>query len=171
MSGFLTKQRLWGATTFVDHVSDYVYVHLMRDFSLANTLLAKEALEKVMAQAGQSVKHYHADNGSFSDNGFVDAVNIKSQKLTFCGVGAHDQNGKIENKNKVLTTGARTLLLHGIMMWPQMIDDMFWPFAMKAVAERLNSLQIDTLGRTAESILRGIEVQEIQVKSYQVLFF
>ena len=92
-----------------------------------------------MAQAGRTVTHYHADNGRFADNGFVDAVNTKSQKLNFCGVGAHHQNGIIENKNKILTTGARTLLLHGIRMWPQMIDDMFWPFAMKAVSERLNS--------------------------------
>ena len=34
MSGFLTSKRLWGATTFVDHVSDYVYVHLMQDLTL-----------------------------------------------------------------------------------------------------------------------------------------
>ena len=141
MSGFLTKQHLWGATTFVDHVSDFVYVHLLRDLSLAETLLAKEPTEKVMAQYGLSVKHYHADNGRFSDNGFVDTVNSKIQKLTFCGVGMYHQNGIIENKNKVLTTGAQTLLIHGIRMWPQMIDDMFWPFTMKAVAERINSLQ------------------------------
>ena len=144
MSGFLTKKCLWGATTFVDHVSDFVYVHLMQDFSLAETLLAKGAVEKVMAQAGPSIKHYHADNGRFADNGVVDAVNSKYQKLTFCGVVAHHQNGIIENKNKVLTTGARILLLHGIRMWTQMIDYMFWPFAMKAVAERLNSLQMLT---------------------------
>ena len=57
MPGFLTNQRLWGATTFVDHVSDYVYVHLMRDLSLTKTLLAKSAMKKVLAQAGQTVKH------------------------------------------------------------------------------------------------------------------
>ena len=50
ISGFLTNQRLWGATTFVDHVSDSVYVHLMRDLSLTETFLAKSAMEKVMAQ-------------------------------------------------------------------------------------------------------------------------
>ena len=93
MSGFLTSKRLWGATTFVDHVSDYVYVHLMRDFSLEETLLAKEAFEKVLAQAGRSAKHYDADNGRFADNGFIDAVNSKDQKITYCGVGAHHQNG------------------------------------------------------------------------------
>ena len=66
MSGFIPNQRLWGATTFIDHVSDYVYVHLMRDLSLTETLLAKSAMEKVMAQAGITVKHYHAENGRFA---------------------------------------------------------------------------------------------------------
>ena len=44
MPGFLTSKRLWGAATFVDHVSDYVYEHLMRDLTLDETLLAKEAM-------------------------------------------------------------------------------------------------------------------------------
>ena len=100
MSGFLTNQRLWGTTTFVDHVSNYVYVHLMRDLSLTKKLLSKSAMEKVMTQAGQTVKHYHADNGRFSGNGFIDTVNGKDQKITFYGVGAHHQNGIIENKIK-----------------------------------------------------------------------
>ena len=65
ISGFLTNQRLFGATTFVDHVSDFVYVHLMRDLYLTEKLLAKPATEKVMAQAGRTVKHHHADNGRF----------------------------------------------------------------------------------------------------------
>ena len=77
-------------------------------------MLAKEAMEKEMEHAGRYVKHYHANNGRFTDNVFVDASNSKGQKLTFWGVGAHHQNGIIENKNKVLTTGAQTLLLHGI---------------------------------------------------------
>ena len=48
ISGFLTNQRIWGVPTFVDHVSDFVNVHLMRDLSLADTLLAKAAMEKTM---------------------------------------------------------------------------------------------------------------------------
>ena len=148
MSGFLTNQRLWFATTFVNHVSDYVYVHLMRDLSLTKTFLEKSSMEKVIAQAGRTVKHYHSNNGRFADNGFIDAVNGKYQNITFCGVGAHHQNGIIENKNKILTTGGRTLMLHGRRRWPNMIDEMFWPFETKAVAERLNSLQVDLAGQT-----------------------
>ena len=104
--------------SFIDNVSDYVYVHLMRDLSLTKTLIAKSAMEKVITQAGQTVKHYHANNGRFADNGFIDAVNGKDQKITFCGIGMHHQNRIIENKNKKLTTGGHTLLLHGRRMWP-----------------------------------------------------
>ena len=95
ISGFITNQRLWGAITSVDHVSDYVYVHLMRDLSLPKTLIAKSAMERVMAQAGRTIKHYHAENGRCADNGFINAVNWKYHKITFCGVGAHHQNGII----------------------------------------------------------------------------
>ena len=41
MAGFLTNLRIWGATIFVDHYSDYVFVALMRDLTLDETLLAK----------------------------------------------------------------------------------------------------------------------------------
>ena len=170
MSGFLTSKRIWGCTNFVDHASDFVYVHLMRDFTVDETLLAKRAYEKLLAQAGRSVKHYHADNGRFADNGFREDINAKDQKITFCGVGAHHQNGIIENKNKILTQGARTLLLHGMRMWPQMIDSMFWPFAFKAMAERMNSLQLNADGSTAESRLYGIPAGDIPVKSFHTLF-
>ena len=148
MSGLLTNHRLWGVTTFVDHVRDFIYVHLIRDLSLVETFLEKSATEKTMAQAGQTVLHCHADNVRFSENGFVESINSKDQKITFCGVGAHHQNGIVKNKNKLLTNGARAMFLHGIRMWPQMIDEMFWPFAIKAFTERHTSLYIDHNRRT-----------------------
>ena len=170
MAGFLTSDRIWGATTFCDHVSDFVYVHLMRNFTLEETLLAKKAYEKLLAQAGRKAKHYQADNGRFSDVGFQKDITDHDQTISFCGVGAHHQNGIIENKNKQLTLGARTLLLHGIRYWPQMIDTMFWPFAMKAYAERMNRLHMDSNGETPESKLHGVKPEDIPVSSYHTLF-
>ena len=163
MSGFLTNQRLWGATTLINHVSDYVHVQLMRDLSLTKTFLAKSEMEKVMAQAGRTAKHYHTNNDRFADNGCIDAINGKDQNITFCGVGAHHQNGIIENKNKTITTGGRTLLIHSRRMLPNKIDEMFWPFAIKSVAERLNSLQVDLTGQTPESILHDVEIEDIRL--------
>ena len=78
----------------------------MRDLSLAETLLVKEAMEETTERAGWTVKHYQANNGRFEDNGFLDSINTNDQHITFCGVGAHQQNGTVENKNKLLTNGA-----------------------------------------------------------------
>ena len=122
MSGFLTSRRIWGCTTFCDHVSDFVYVHLMRYFTVEETLLAVKDFEKTLAQADRLVTHYHADNGIFANNAFLESINKKDQNMPFCAVGAHHQKGIIENKNKMLTLSGQTLLLHAICHWPEMID-------------------------------------------------
>ena len=59
------------------------------------------------------------------DTGFHQDITDKGQSITFGGVGVHHQNGIIENRNKQLTLGARTLLLHGMRQWPQMVDTIF----------------------------------------------
>jgi len=170
MHGQLTKDRIWGATVFVDHVSDYVYVHLMKDLTLEATLTAKKAYEKILTLAGHTVKAYRADNGRFADKGFHDACTERDQTIDFCGVGAHHQNGIVENRNKQLTLGARTLLLEGMRKWPQMIDTMFWPFALKAQAERMNALHLDIFNRTPESKLYNTTIEELPVGNYHPLF-
>jgi hypothetical protein len=174
MSGFLTSERYFGATTVVDHVSDYVYVHLMKELTLEETLIAKRSWEKILGFAGRTAKHYRADNGRFADKDFhADCAN-HNQSLSFCGVGAHHQNGIVEGKNKVLTQGARTLLLHGMRMWPSIITSMFWPFALKAMAERLaerlNKLHIHIDGSTPESKLYGMDPDDIPVGTFHTLF-
>jgi hypothetical protein len=89
MSGFLTNCQIWGCLTFCDHVSDFVYVHLMQDFTINDTILAVKTFDKVLSQANCIVKHYHANNGAFAHNRFLDEVNRKDQKITYCAVGAH----------------------------------------------------------------------------------
>jgi len=70
MSGCLTNLRIMGATVFVDHYSDHVYVYLMKDLLLSETLMAKHAYECFLASLGVDSKAYHADNGRFADNCF-----------------------------------------------------------------------------------------------------
>jgi len=142
----------------------------MQNFTVDETILGVKAFEKVMAQANCTVKHYHADNGAFAHKGFLDEVNRKDQKIPFFAVGTHHQNDIIENKNKMLTLEARTLLLHGIQMWPQMIVIMFWPFAFKAAAERHNQLSLTATGEMPLSILHDVPVENIPVKTFHTLF-
>ena len=45
-------------------------------------------------------KHYHADNGCFAEDKFMQDCKDKMQKITFCGVGAHHQKLVVENTIK-----------------------------------------------------------------------
>ena len=58
MAGFYTNLRIWGATVVVDHFSDHVYVALMRDLGLEETLLAKSAFERHANKGGISIASY-----------------------------------------------------------------------------------------------------------------
>ena len=170
MSGFLTSRRIWGCTTFCNHVSGFLYVNLIRDFTVEETILAVKAFEKTLSKADRLVTHYHADNRIFANNSFLESINKKDQKITFCAVGDHHQNRIIENKNKMLTLSGQTLLLHAIRHWPEMIDSMFWPFKMKAAAERHNSLLVNSKNQTPSSVLFNVELEAISVKTFHTLF-
>ncbi len=51
-----------------------------------------------------------------------------------------------------------------------MVDQMFWPFAIKAAAERMNSLHIDTDSHTPESKFYGVNIENILVKTFHTMF-
>jgi hypothetical protein len=70
ISGRLTHQHVDGAMVFMDHCSDHVYVYLMQDLLLDETLAAKHGYEWFLALHGIQSKAYHADNGQFADQGF-----------------------------------------------------------------------------------------------------
>jgi hypothetical protein len=122
ITGKLTGHQINGATVIVDHHLDHVYVYLMRNLTLEETLLAKNAYEHFLSSIGVMAKAYHADIGRFADQGFRDDCNLSNQVVTYCGVGSHHQNGIAERKIKELTLGARTLLLHAKQMLPEYIS-------------------------------------------------
>ncbi len=98
MAGFLTNLHIWGATVFIDHLSDYVYVALMQDLGLDKTLLAKSSFEQHANEGGISINAYRANNCRFADDGFQKAIKEANQSITFCAVGAHHQNGIVERR-------------------------------------------------------------------------
>ena len=84
----------------------------MTEMNATTTVEAKDAFERLMHSHDAKVKHYHADNSLFDTKHFKDSISIAKQTLSFCGVNAHHQNGKAENRIKDITTDARTQLLH-----------------------------------------------------------
>ncbi len=84
----------------MDHHSDHVYVFLMRDLTLNETMLAKHAYEQLLSSIGVTSKIYHADNGQFANKGFCDDCASCNQVINFCGIGSYHKNGIAEQKNK-----------------------------------------------------------------------
>ena len=164
-SGHLTAARIWAATIFLDHYTRHIYVHLMRDQSQDSTLEAKAAYERHANTFGVDVKAYRADNGRFAEAKFWEEVKRCLQEITYCGVGAHHQNGAVERAIKDLTLITRTLLLHAKRHWPEMITTMLWPMALKAAEERLNALSLDADGSTPLSKWSNTDCQ-IFAKDY-----
>jgi hypothetical protein len=54
--------------------------------------------------------------------------------------------------------------------WPQMVDTLFWPFAIKAMAKRMNSLHVDNEGNTPELLMYGVDLETIPIKNFHTLF-
>jgi hypothetical protein len=79
LKGIPTRQQFKVATVFVDHVSDYTYVHLQCDSTSKETLIAKKEFERHCAGMNVTVKQYHADNGRFVDNVWMNDLKEKNQ--------------------------------------------------------------------------------------------
>ena len=129
--GKLTTHRYKYATIFVDHFSRVQFIHLHRSNSSAEIVQAKQAFERFAHDHGVNVKQYHCDNGRFADKGFIAACEAKNQRISYCGVNAHFQNGIAEKAIRDITEAARKALLHAKVRWPLAIDLSLWPYAMR----------------------------------------
>ena len=101
-----TTSRYSGASVFADHASGFTYVHLHQAMTTQETIDAKHAFERIAEQHAVRVKHYHCNNGRFADRAFIDDVRKAGQTITFCGVGAHHQNGVAERRIRDITESA-----------------------------------------------------------------
>jgi hypothetical protein len=105
-------------------------------------MAAKLAFEKYAAKHGISIKHYHCNNGQFTNNAFKQSCESNRQRLTFCGVNAHFQNGITERAICVLSDSARKQLLHAHSRWPAAIHFALWSYALRNAALLPNSLPV-----------------------------
>jgi hypothetical protein len=85
-----------------------------------------------------SIKHYHADNGRFKDNIFMNSIEEKGQNISFSGMGAHHQNGIAEKRMGELQRRATTILLHAQRRWPNAINTHLWTYAIRAANDSRN---------------------------------
>ncbi|KAL7481171.1 hypothetical protein ACHAW6_007756 [Cyclotella cf. meneghiniana] len=80
LKGKLTVQCYKAATIFVDHFSGLCYIHMMTNMSSDETIKAKQAIEQFAANHFVTIGHYHADNGRFADNAFINHCSQRQQQ-------------------------------------------------------------------------------------------
>jgi Reverse transcriptase (RNA-dependent DNA polymerase) len=141
LKGIPTRERYKIATVYVDHASDYTFVHLQTDSSSKQTLISKKEFERHAAGMNVTIKRYHADNGRFVDNAWTNDLKEKNQYMTLCGVNAHHQNGKVEKRIRDLQDLTRSSLLHAQNLWPDAITNNLWPYALRKSAVGLNQIK------------------------------
>ena len=93
-----THDRFWDSVIYVDDISDFIYNYLVKGISSKETLESKLSYERVRLLYGRKVKGYHVDNLRFNYSNFKGSCIKGGHKLTFCGVGAHRQNGIVKAK-------------------------------------------------------------------------
>ena len=96
LKGTLMQQWYKYAMVFVNQYSRYTFVYLQKCITSQETVMAKHAFERSAEQHGLKITHYHANNGRFADNTFIQNCHVNRQSLSYCGVNAHFQNGIVE---------------------------------------------------------------------------
>ncbi len=134
----------------------------MTTLSSDKTVAAKLAFEQFSEQHGVTIQHYHhCDNGRFADNDFKSRCKQACQRLTFCGVNAHFQNGIPKKVIRDLSESACKQLLHARQRWPAAIHLSLWPYALRNTCFLHNTLPTQ---EDATSRLEAISSVRIGVK-------
>jgi hypothetical protein len=159
LKGTLTKKRYKCATIFVDHYSRLRFVHLQINNSAIKTIAEKQAFETFAAEHGVRIQHYHCNNRRFHNNTFQKACHDGRQRLTFCGVNTHFQNGIAERAIQDLNKSSWKQLLHTRARWPAAVHFALWPYALCNAALLHNSLPVLKDGTSRLEIFSSIRVE------------
>ena len=106
-------------------------MHLFQSTTSKDLVGSKLAFKAYACDYEVKIKHYHTDNGRFSDNAFREAVEKGGQTIPFSGVNAHFQNGITEERIQELQDCYRTSLLFVQSLWPKFINTNLWQDSMR----------------------------------------
>ena len=161
ITGKLTTKRYKYATIFVDQATKMGYTYLQSTASADETITAKKAFEAFARQHGVTVRGYHADNGIFKANKWVESCRSQSQNLTFAGVNAHHQNGVAERRIRTLQELTRAMLIHANKLWPEAISANLWPYALRMANDYINETpnMQDTSRRSSLQLFSNSNIQ------------
>lgn len=121
--GSPSSARYHAGTLFVDHASRYLHFTPHISTGSKEAINAKHAFESMAKQHNREIKCYHTDNGIFACKEYRNSCIQQKQQTKFCGVNAHHQTGIAERHIRSITEKARTMLIHAMIHWPDIITE------------------------------------------------
>jgi hypothetical protein len=128
--GSPTTYQYRAGTLFVNHASHYLYFTPHLSTGAQEAIAAKHRFELHAMSFHRTIQCYHTDNGVFRTKLFRDSCSIRGQGTCFSGVNAHHQNGIAERYIHTITERARTMLIHTMINWPNIVHENLWPYAL-----------------------------------------
>ena len=125
------RDRFCGATIFCDAASGYIHPEFQVTLNASDSITALENFERDALNKGVDVQSYHTDNGIFKSKRFVQEIMKNSQVIRYSGVGAKWQNGAAEGAISIVSSRARTMMIHAALHWPEVEDAALWPLAVQ----------------------------------------
>ena len=138
-SGKNNKDKIFIVTLFVDSISKKIFIEFQHSTGAKETIDSKHRMERDAFHSGVKIKSYRADNGIFKAGEFRLDMDKQDQQITYCGVGAHHQNGIAERNIRIMVERARTVLLNAHACNNMKIKMELWTFAMRHVCNQWNA--------------------------------
>ena len=110
--GKTSSNQYVGGCIFVDHMSGYIHVEPQLGFSTSESIRAVITFEKLCLDNGTLIQKFLADNGAFKAKDFVNHIRNNNQRIQYCGVNAHHQNGIAERNIRTVSDMSRAMMLH-----------------------------------------------------------
>jgi hypothetical protein len=125
-----TKLRYRDLIMIVDHHSIYTYFHLHSTITSGETLKAKLSFEALSAPLDVSMNITTLKIEGLRKKILKD-IEKKGQKMSYCGVNTHFQNGIAERIIRDLQERARPMINCAMNHWPEAVDKCRWNYTIR----------------------------------------
>ena len=107
-------------------------MHLQKTVSVEDILEVKHAFERMAASHGIIINQYHADNGIFRVNSWVQYYQEcdKPHLASYTWVDAQPTNGLSEIRIRDIQENGRAMMLYTQQKFPEAITANFWSYAL-----------------------------------------
>ena len=129
------KDHYGAATLHINDASSFCHISCHESTTVSEALDAKHLFETEAAKYGVKPKHYHGDNGVFACNSHKADCIGQQQTYHFSAPNFHPQNGVAECYIRTFTERARAMLLDAMRLWPDIVSQDLWPFALKLAGD------------------------------------